>query len=170
MFMKKTGLLLLILISIVISSCEKDDICVGEEIPLLVIEFFDNDVTEETAKAVKKLRVLGEGKVDAVNPKTDRTDLKSIKLPLRSNENSTAFNLISNSADDDNNVETGNTDTLTFNYDKKEVFVSRACGYVIHYENLSHILQTDTDNWIKKIEIKETLVENQAITHVKIFH
>tara|TARA_R110002049_G_scaffold293294_1_gene478218 strand:+ start:3073 stop:3585 length:513 start_codon:yes stop_codon:yes gene_type:complete len=170
MFVKKTGILLLILASMIISSCEKDDICVDGETPLLVIEFFEFDATEETTKAVSELRIVGEGKNVTVNTIADRSDLQSITLPLRVNETSTTYSFIMNSADDTNGAETGNTDILTFNYNNKEVYVSRACGFVMHFDTLSSILETDTENWIKNIETTETLVENQAVTHVKIYH
>ncbi|MCK0157576.1 DUF6452 family protein [Cellulophaga sp. F20128] len=170
MFVKKTGILLFILVSIITSSCEKDDICVDGETPLLVLEFFEFDAAEETTKTVSKLRIVGEGKNVTVSTIADRSDLQSITLPLRVDETVTTYHFIVNSADDANGVETGNTDMIAFNYTNKEVYVSRACGFVMHFDALSTTLETDAENWIKNIEIAETLVENQAVTHVKIYH
>lgn len=164
--------LLLILSLIVCLSCEKDDICVDGNTPLLVIEFYDFDTLgedEETLKAVPSLRIGGDGHEFTVNTIADRTSLDMVELPLKADATATTFHFIVNSATE-NNVEIGNTDIITFNYNAKEVFVSRACGFVMNYNNLTEELQVDADNWIKNITISETLIETQAITHVKIFH
>ena len=170
--MKKIFSLLLVLGFIMyLGSCEKDDICVDGDTPLLVISFYDID-NPETAKAVTKLRVVGVGKDSTVNTISDRTDLDSIGLPLQSGANITRFIMIKNSAYDTDTtfVETGNIDTLSFNYVVKEQFVSRACGYIANYDNLETSLTTDTDNWIKDITVVDTLIKDQTAAHVKIFH
>jgi hypothetical protein len=77
--------------------------------------------------------------------------------------------LISDSADEDD-LETGNTDTLTFDYSTLEVFVSRACGYIANYDDLGELLTTDSENWIQNIEIVSPLIQQQDSAHVKIFH
>ncbi|MEP0213744.1 MAG: DUF6452 family protein [Cellulophaga sp.] len=168
--MKKIGILAAILLFTGFTSCEKDDICVDGDTALLIINFYDFEAEEETEKAVAKLRVVGEGKDTTVDTVVDRTDLKTISIPLRINETSTTYNLISNSADNEDGDETGNTDAVTFNYTTKEVYISRACGYVIHYNDLTSTLTADADNWIKNVEVVETKVENIAVTHVKIYH
>ena len=170
--MKKIISLLLVLGFIMyLGSCEKDDICVDGDTPLLVISFYDID-NPETAKAVTKLRVVGVGKDSTVNTISDRTDLDSIGLPLQGGANITRFIMIKNSAYDTDTtfVETGNIDTLSFNYVVKEQFVSRACGYIANYDNLETSLTTDTDNWIKDITVVDTLIKDQTAAHVKIFH
>lgn len=152
-----------------IGSCEKDDICVDANTPLLVIEFFNVDDTSEL-KDVTDLRVVGLGQTVTVNTVMDRTDLSTIFIPLKTDEDSTSFLLISNSASDENGAETGNIDTLTFSYDRLEDFASRGCGFIINYENLSTQLEMGTDNWIQDIEITRSQVINADSTHVKIFH
>lgn len=170
LFMKKILVLGAFIIAIVaFSSCEKDDICVDGDTPLLVIGFYDiNDTT--AVKEVTKLRVAGENQQFTVNTVADRTNLDQIEIPLQINSPITSFVLISNSASNSSNEETGNADIVNFNYDTKEVFVSRACGYIANYQNLGAILETDTDNWIKGIEVVQTTINDQAAAHVKIFH
>ncbi|MGJ8732564.1 MAG: DUF6452 family protein [Cellulophaga sp.] len=170
--MKKIGILAAILLFTGFTSCEKDDICVDGDTALLIINFYDFEAEEETEKAVAKLRIAGEGQDSPFDNENniDRTDLKTISIPLRINETSTTYNLISNSADNEDGDETGNTDIVTFNYTTKEVYISRACGYVIHYNDLTSTLTADADNWIKNVEVVETKVENIAVTHVKIYH
>jgi len=71
---------------------------------------------------------------------------------------------------DEDEVEIGNTDTLTINHESKEVFISRACGFIANYENLIPNLSTDDDNWIANIEVVSSTVENSETAHVKIYH
>jgi hypothetical protein len=161
------GAIFLIIISF--SGCEKDDICVDGDTPLLVIGFYDiNDTT--TVKKVTKLRVAGADQEFTVNTVADRTDLDLIEIPLQINNPTTSYVLISNSATNSADEETGNADVITFNYETKEVFVSRACGFVANYDTLGEALTADSDNWIKGVEIVQTTINDQATAHVKIFH
>ncbi|MGB5203286.1 DUF6452 family protein [Eudoraea sp.] len=167
--MEKIRILLLVLIVIIsFTACEKDDICVDGNTPLLIIRFYDNENPGEL-KAVPSLRVVGLGQSSTVNTFADRTSLDSIALPLRINEANTGFILISDSADEDD-LETGNNDTLTFDYSTLEVFISRACGYIANYDDLGELLTSDSENWIQNIEIVSPLIQQQDSAHVKIFH
>jgi len=148
--------------------CEKDDICVDGDTPLLVIRFFDS-TQPETPKAVDNLRVIGLGNGDPVPTFADRSSLDSIALPLRPGETETTFILIRDSQDEDG-VETGNPDTLRLNYVSREAFISRACGFIANYEDLESQLQTDSENWIQSIEVDTTSVQNQDSRHVSIYH
>lgn len=170
--MKNFGFSILIfLYLLILASCEKDDICVEGNTPLMVIEFFDVD-NPDTPKSVVKLRVGGQGQEFVVNTFADRTDLNSITVPLKTTEDSTSFLFISNSASSEDTppIEVGNVDTVSFDYSRLEDFKSRACGFIITYEELNGIVQTDTDNWIQRIEITRSKIINADSTHVKIFH
>ncbi|MBQ4915769.1 hypothetical protein J8L85_15040 [Maribacter sp. MMG018] len=168
--MAKFRLFVFILLGILmVASCEKDDICIEGDTPLLVIEFYDiSDTTE--LKSVTALRVVGEGQSTTVNTISDRSDLNTITLPLKTDEDETTFLLISDSASDESGAETGNIDTVTFNYERIEDFASRACGFVISYSNLSANVQTDSEPWIADIEVVISNFTNSDSTHVKIFH
>ncbi len=151
-----------------ISSCEKDDICVDGDTPLLIIRFYN--ATDSTAlKSVAGLRIIGIGNGEPVGTFTDRSSTDSVAVPLRINEVNTQFQIILNS-DGDDDAETGNIDTLQFNYETNEVFISRACGFVANYEIETDTLTIDTDNWIQGIEITNPSVTSQDSAHVKIFH
>ncbi len=159
-----------LLVFLSLAACEKDDICVDGDTPLLVIRFYDVD-NPTIAKSVPSLRVVGEGQNITVNTILDRSsDLDSIGIPLKVDETDTSFSFILNSADDDDGAETGNTDIISFNYETREVFISRACGFVANYDGVDNMLTSDTDNWIQSIEIVTPLVENSTAAHVKIFH
>ena len=167
--MEKIRISLFVLIAIIsFNACEKDDICVDGDTPKLIIRFYDNENPGEL-KAVPSLRVVGLGQSTTVNTFADRSSLDSIALPLRINEANTGFILISDSADEDD-LETGNNDTLTFDYSTLEVFISRACGYIANYDDLSELLTSDSENWIQNIEIVSPLIQQQDSAHVKILH
>ncbi|MGH1384759.1 DUF6452 family protein [Kordia sp.] len=180
---------MLITVAFLSFSCEKDDICVEGTIttPLLVIEFFDIADTsgEDVAKNVTGLWV------EAVNPNTEvingvtfivdpiQTTAQStntVSIPLRTQEMSTEYRFISNYELDTDGNQLGNEDILTFNYETQEIFLSRACGYVTNYtlnETDGVVVTDDGDNWIditNGIQISEMNVQNETVTHVKIYH
>jgi hypothetical protein len=156
------------LVLFLLMGCEKDDICVDGDTPLLVIRFFDS-TEPETPKAVSQLRVIGLGNGDPVPTFADRSNLDSIALPLRPDQTETTFVLIRDSQDEEG-VETGNPDTLQLRYSTRGEFVSRACGFIAGYEGLESQLQTGSDNWIQSIEVDTTSVQNQDSKHVSIYH
>lgn len=168
--MKKLGYGIVVFLFLLgAASCEKDDICVEGNTPLIVLEFFDiND--RETLKNVTALRVRGDGQEAALTTFSDRTNVNTITVPLKTDENSTNFIFISNSADTEDGMETGNIDTVVFDYTRLEDFKSRACGFIVNYEALTGTLQGDTDNWIQEIEILRSKITNSDSTHVKIYH
>ena len=163
--MNKLKIAFIILLGIIFfSACEKDDICVDGDTPLLVIRFYDvNDSTE--FKDVSSLEVRG-----LISPDTldiiSNVASDSIMIPLRVDASNTSF-VFSQQLTTDDPV---NIDVLTFSHETKEVFISRACGFIANYENLTPSLDTDTDNWIKNIEVISSTVENSESAHVKIYH
>ena len=163
------ALLTLIGVILLISSCEKDDICVEGDTSLLIIRFYDSEDPTEF-KNVSSLRVIGLGQSDPVDTFTDRSNLDSIAIPLRINQPDTSFLIISDSEDDEDNMETGNIDTLTFSYSTQEVFVSRACGFIANYSDLTDTLNSDSENWIQSIEIINPTINSLQSAHVQIFH
>jgi len=154
---------------IAIASCEKDDICVEGDTPLLVIEFYDAADTS-ALKSVPTLRVVGVGQSVTVSTLSDRTSLNTISIPLKTDADETSFILINSSASAEDGSETGNIDTINFSYNRLEDFLSRGCGFVVYYDALNSNLITDDNNWIQDIEIIDSQVINSDSTHVKIYH
>ena len=148
----KKYLLPIIAIIILISSCEKDDICIDPVTPQLVIRFYD-DVSPTEYKSRTSLYVWVEG-MDSiyVNVSTD-----SIALPLNPAEDFTTYLL---SSDDI-------VDEITINYSREEVFVSRSCGFKYNFNDIN--LTDVTNNWILSTEITNQTVENET-EHIKILH
>ncbi len=158
---------LLFIVFLGINACEKDDICVDGNTPLMVIRFYDNNTDDDTLKAPPNLRVRGQIANDTLGSIIPNTAADSIQLPLRIEALSTIFSLTTNATAD---VLNDNEDIITFTYTTKEVFISRACGFIANYESLSQTLTADTNNWIKRIEISNDTIENQNAAHVKIYH
>lgn len=154
------------------SACEKDDICVDDDTPQLIIRFYDEENPTEF-KVVAGLRIIGVGNGNPVDTFGDRSStLDSIAIPLKTNDISTQFSFILNSADDDNGSETGTINQLQFLYDTEEIFKSRACGFIVNYDNLTTDFTPATENWIQSIEIVKpsVTIEEDVTAHVKIFH
>ena len=164
----RIGILLFIGI-LAVASCEKDDICVEGDTPLLVIEFYNINDTS-ALKIVPTIRVVGVGQNVTVNTVADRTALNTISIPLKTDVDVTSFIIISASASAEDGSETGNIDTVNFSYKRLEDFLSRGCGFVVNYDSLQANVSADTNNWIKDIEIIRAQVINSDSTHVKIFH
>jgi hypothetical protein len=159
-----------------LSSCEKDDICVEGDTPLLVIGFYD--IADTTFKTVTNLRIRALDNDSIFNSATaygfsDRSNSPdSITIPLRIAEPTTTFEFISNSAADDEDaaIETGIIDTVTFNYVVNEKFISRACGFVANFNDLDTTRQVFSTDWIKGINILDSTITNSNLIHVQIFH
>ncbi|MDP5230125.1 MAG: DUF6452 family protein [Cellulophaga sp.] len=163
-------ILLLFIVCFGINACEKDDICVDGNTPLLVIRFYDNTTDVETFKAPPNLRVSGQLTPDTFGAIIPNTAVDSIQLPLRIEALSTTFSLTTNTTTD---VANDNEDILNFTYTTREFFVSRACGFIVYYDTLLDNLTVEGNgdsNWIKRIEIVNDTIENQNAAHVKIFH
>ena len=105
-------------------------------------------------KEITSLTVWAEGNENLYENKL----LDSIAIPLDLNQNRTTYILDNKSF----------KDTIEFTYERKDIFVSRSCGYKTIFENLQ--IESITDNWIKNDTIKNTTIENETATHLTIFH
>ena len=169
--MKKVSVLFLVIS--VFLSCEKDDICSSDTgtTPQLILSFYDIANQEET-KAVPNLLVYGVNSLneivlfDGIGLLATNTD--SIAIPLQTSDNFTRFVLHRDLEDGD--FETGNIDIIIANYEREDVYVSRACGYKQIFNNLGIDLEPDPSNWVINSEILSTTINNENEAHVKIFH
>lgn len=158
---------------LLITGCEKDDICSAETAttPKLILRFYDISDQEET-KAVPNLLVYGLNSInevvlfDHIGLSASNTD--SISIPLKTTDNVTRFALHRNFEND--NFETGNADILSANYVGEEIYVSRACGFKNVFNNFAINLESDSQNWVINSEIIYTTINNETAAHVKIFH
>lgn len=158
-------------------SCEKDDICAEDTQTTagVVVEFYNKD-NQTILRNVDDLVVIAEGMTDSLSLNDAGAKILStskIILPLRTNQDVTAYQLIYRSRATDGSR---NSDVLTFNYLRNETYVSRACGYKTTFglELPSPVLNmltegTDGTRWTNTINVENTGIENENETHVKIY-
>jgi hypothetical protein len=141
-------------------ACEPDDICLEGTpgTPQLIVAFYDKN-QPDSKKSVSNLQVTGVGMETLLYDAT----LDSISLPLRTLTNSTSFSLKATQ----NGIAA--EDIITFNYNPKDKFISRACGYKTIFDNLT-ISTANTLNFINNIEIITNSISDNNTTHVKILH
>ena len=162
----KNTLLILLLLIIATTSCERDDICIDEITPKFIVRFYDFDNSELT-KSVENIavRIIGVG-IDSLytdNSTTILTLTDSIAIPLIVTDSETKFIITSNSTDE----ALISIDTLTLNYTAEEVFIGRSCGFKSVFNDVDY---DNTNNWIKNIEVVSDTITNETSAHVKIFH
>jgi hypothetical protein len=166
--MKKIVLLLLVMLSL--SSCEKDDICTEDTTPRLIVEFYDIS-NPSTLKNVVNLKVKGVGAYNDLDLGTFN-GVSKIELPLNPSSSNTQYSFVLNSASTSSNP---NEDIIDFNYATQTVYVSRACGFKTIYElnNLDGVVYSDASTpdtvWIQNLTIETTSITTENETHVKIY-
>tara|TARA_R110002072_G_scaffold85317_7_gene193418 strand:+ start:1953 stop:2426 length:474 start_codon:yes stop_codon:yes gene_type:complete len=156
----KKNYFFLLLITLLVSSCEKDDFCIDPITPNMIIRFYDATNPLET-KVVTDLSVNPEGLEDLYTS----TSLDSIVIPLDVTSNQIIYNFSTGT----------NNDILTIDYEVEEVFVSRSCGFKAIFNNVT--ITSDTANdWILGFTtsldntITITTIENESAAHVQIYH
>lgn len=137
----------------VFSACEKDDICLLDTTPNLIIVFKDKDAVE-TKKSVSSLTVWVQDKDSIIVEQ----NLDSIAIPMDLNNDLTRYHFANSLS----------TDDVTFVYSRTDEFVSRSCGYKTLFSNLDIV--NPTNNWISSYEIQNTSVENENTTHITFYH
>ncbi len=135
--------------------CDKDDICIEELTPNLIIRFYDYDNTNELKK-VDLDSVYAKDMVAVDNYTSISID--SIAIPLDLNSDFTIYNLSSNNE----------VNQLEFTYAREEIYLSRSCGYKYNFEEFTTTQNSST--WIKDIQIITNLINNEEAAHIHIFH
>ncbi len=155
--MKRIGLIVILLfIAWAFAQCEVDDICTEEVLtPRLTLKCYDAD-DPETPLSVENLTVWAEGKDTLYKSVTQ----DSLLLPLNPYDTQTTYLLAKRET----------VDTLKITYTVTSVFVSRSCGYKYNF-TMSEI-PSSTTHWIRTIGLtsQPQIVDNEAITDVKIYH
>ena len=156
----KKYFLILSFVSLLVSSCEKDDFCIDPITPNMIIRFYDATNPTET-KSVSNLSVQPEGYEDIYS----NVSVDSLLLPLNVMSNEIVYNLSSD----------GNQDILTITYDVEEKFVTRSCGFKAIFRNV--IVTSDPSNeWILGLTesgnntVTISTIEDESAAHVQIYH
>lgn len=173
-------LCLLLLFSLLLTNCERDDICPEDTAttPQLIIRFYDL-ANPDSFKNVQRIRVQGIDNV-LLGSYTGTSASDSIALPLKTNANSTQYSIHKEYSYDDNDTPEdtsddiigGNEDIVTINYNPEAVYVSRACGYKTVFRNVEITVEDDGDSWIELIQSVNDIqsVENETAAHFNIWH
>ncbi|GGH03483.1 hypothetical protein GCM10011416_23030 [Polaribacter pacificus] len=160
--MKKT-IVALLLFTLVASSCEKDDICLEPTTPKLILRFYDNNNPTDT-KTVQRLSVWAANKDTLTGYKSISTD--SIALPLDINATQTIYHLKRNTVS--GNKINNEYATITINYAKEEVFVSRSCGFKILFNSVNFSINND---WIQTVTpANDVSINDETKAHAQVFH
>jgi len=175
--MKKfLNIIVAVIIAFSISGCEKDDICASTTptTPRIVIDFYNREnndvlknVTRLTAKGIDEEIgiVFNENGTEITKYQTNANRLS---LPLKLNSETTQYVLTQYS----DTEELTNSDTITFNYSTRQLYVSRACGYKINFRlNDADPAKRELDGneWISNIVVETTNIETENETHIKIY-
>jgi hypothetical protein len=156
-----------LLLAVSFWNCEKDDICAsGTPVtPRVIIEFYDA-ADPSVLKNVTNLGVIAptfsEGK--AFN------NVSKTEVPLRTTADVTTLNFIQNGSD--TNTTNDNIDAITFNYERVDEYISRACGFktLFYLDDTNPIeLTVDGNNWIQNIVVTQPNIETENEVHVKIY-
>lgn len=174
--MKKIFSLLFLMILInTTSSCESDDICDPRTptTPRLTITFYDGN---GVLKNVTNLLMLGEGMETGIL----YNGVSTIQVPLNVNEDVAKYAFTLNY--EDKNPANTFTDILEFNYTRKTIYVSRACGYKINYTlnqrngtlPNAYILNNDPEarvgTWMKVVKVIDYNIINENETQINIYY
>ncbi len=143
-------------------SCEKDDICIPTTptTPRLIIRTVNqNDPTTPTKPPKFLVKPIG---IELALP-INNTD--SILLPLRTNQSFTDFEFIINYQEDNENI-----DTLRLNYNVKDQYVNRSCGFISNFilNTPSHEIINSGVDWIMEIKTLRDLVIDEQSAHLHL--
>ena len=159
---------LLLILAISLGACERDDICIEDTTPQLIIRFYDKD-DPERLKAVQNLTVMIQGIDGELENETITSSTDSIAIPIRVDENTTRYLM---SIPGETTEDPANEDLLELTYSQEDQFVSRSCGYKAIFLDARSSLVTDDGNWIDQV-INSTSpldITNENQAHVKIYH
>ena len=148
--------------------CEKDDICLDGTpgTPRLIIRFFDAD-------NVENLKPTGALLVNKVEDSTDVYIRKnifgtdSISIPLNTKNNITELKFYNYRGFENENI-----DTLSFHYDRYDIYLNRACGFkgqfILKHDALSGY--ESNESWVKSYKIIKDSILDEKSMHLAIYH
>lgn len=163
--MQRLAIAFLLLLTVSIyAGCTVDDICSEETqtTPNMVISFANNRISG-VAKPLDSLKItnLDYDKVVWNAP----ADTIGIPLSTESESSTYSFTILKDNIT--------YTNIYQFDYNLEEVYVSRACGYKMRYNNLeaeSIPNEDSTSTWVKNITVLNSIVEDEKNAHITILH
>ena len=160
--MKVQNYILALVSLLILSSCEKDDVCVEKDSVYINLVFYSVE-DGSTAKSVSGFSLLDLNGDIVQN--YDNTTVSAIALVLPTSE--TSYGLILQKRTEVDGLTINTNDTLNFSYTPKATYVSRACGYIRTYTDLSI---NSTRNWINEVIVNTPEINSNNDEHVAILH
>jgi hypothetical protein len=166
--MKKLKIICIaVLIANAFWGCEKDDLCdeTTPTTPKMIVEFYDDNNPSEK-KLVNNLGIIAEGETDGLL----FNNVSQIQVPLKTVADIAKYSFILDSQNPDASLQ--DEDKIEINYTRKDVYISRACGFktLFTLKNPNGMVLTSvSDNWIQQILIQKHNILNEDEVHVKIF-
>lgn len=153
---------------VLLSACEKDDICAGNEFvtPNVVIELYDR-LESETPKRAVKIAAIANG----FNDTLFFTNSTKIELPLQINTNETSWKLRLYELTPTNDT-IHKADELRFNYTPEALYVSKACGYktIFHDFSTVRVPNTTGNSWIQSIYRATNELTTNEHAHIHLYY
>ena len=148
----------------ILTSCEKDDICIEDEIgtPRIILSFYDK-IDKNLRKPVQNLLIKGLEKEDTL----DIFSGDSIAIPLKNDSNLSKYEFIINAGE-----EKSNNDTIHILYSRYDLYINRACGFKSNFilNNPPTLIFNNHNPWIDEIiKLKDTVL-NENHSHLAIYH
>ena len=147
----------ILLLSLLIISCEKDDICIegSENTNRITISFIDNET-----KSPKGITLINVKSIENDSIIHEEFSGESIKLPLKVNSNKTKF-LFDNK---------DNLDTLTIYHQSIHQYLNRSCGYISNFLINDQTEIIKTTGWIREITVEKDSIFNEEKTNIFIHY
>ena len=165
--MKRILLIPVVLLLAIFSwNCEKDDICSENTptTPRLIMQFYNID----DPTAVKNVTSLLVTSNDGQDTLAIFNAQSKIELPLKILSDVTQYRFTLNS----NSTAIDNTDELTFNYTRDDIFVSRACGYktIFVLDPATPFVQDNgtDEQWMHNITVEQPNILNENEVHISV--
>ena len=161
-------IIFLLLIIFAFNGCTRDDICPEgtATTPKLVI-VFNNVLNPQNRKKVEDLIVETDYENSVIV--LSRTATDTIAIPLSTTLDTTKYRFIRITGTGDTEVR--NIDYVTFIYSRKELYVNRACGFKMEFDNLEAQLQNEgSENWILNISTNDQTVKDENKAQLTFFH
>ena len=147
----------ILLLSLFIISCEKDDICIegSDNTNRITIGFLDNETKNPTGITLINVKSIGN---DSIIHEVFSGG--SIKLPLKVNSNKTQFIFDNKEA----------IDTLTIYHQSIHQYLNRSCGYKSNFLVNTQTEITKKTGWIREITVVNDSIFNEEKTNIFIHY
>ncbi len=142
---------------LMLTGCERDDLCLQQPVPHTVIRL--RDYTTGRPKPAQSLTVSWH---DQILFSASETDSVAFYLPPQDGPVDLTFSLQSDTV--------SQADTVIFDYQLHERFLSKACGFGLTFDSLRIQVIDRGAVWIKRVEVLQPGVETDTLAHANFYY